>query len=113
MAGALQPRQRAARPPGELRLARGGDGVLPESPRCNALGVCDVVGQVWEWTSTDYREAQCAYVMEPSRDPPVRPVHKGGSWQNHLPFLLRHAKRGLNHPDHGLTGVGFRCVRSL
>lgn len=80
-------------------------------PRCNALGLCDLIGNVWEWTSTDYQESLGDYVNIPSGSEPVRPVLRGGSWQNEVPETLRVSMRGLNYSSHGLTGVGFRCVR--
>jgi formylglycine-generating enzyme required for sulfatase activity len=84
--------------------------VVQEGPRCNAWGVCDVVGNVWQWTLTDYREELGAYVSEVPSATPSNPVHRGGAWLDNVASLFRSAHRGLNYPDHGLTGVGFRCV---
>jgi formylglycine-generating enzyme required for sulfatase activity len=40
-----------------------------------------------------------------------RPVIRGASWLDHEPRLFRSAMRGLAYPEHGLTHIGFRCVR--
>lgn len=85
--------------------------VTTTGPRCNAWGVCDAIGNVWEWTLTDYAEQLGPYVSTTAAALPARPVHRGGAWLNEVSMLFRSAHRGLNYPAHGLTGVGFRCVR--
>ncbi|RKG77361.1 hypothetical protein D7V88_31075 [Corallococcus terminator] len=86
--------------------------VVQAGARCNAWGLCDMVGNVWQWTATAYQEQLGAEegTVAPS-DVPEKPVHRGGSWLNHVPSLFRSAHRGLAYPKNGLTGVGFRCVR--
>lgn len=94
------------------RGCRGGTAPVARSgPRCGALGVCDLAGNVWEWTATAYRDRLGAHVAAPAADPPERPVIRGGAWLDDRPALFRAAQRGLVYPEHGLTGVGFRCVR--
>ncbi|MBX7115543.1 MAG: formylglycine-generating enzyme family protein [Myxococcaceae bacterium] len=85
--------------------------VITTGPRCNAFGLCDLSGNVWEWTATDYQETLGAYVTVPVKTQPARPVHRGGSWLNEKPEMFRVSQRGLNYPTHGLTGVGLRCVK--
>ena len=95
----------------EARGCAGGTAAVEANgPRCNVWGVCDLVGNVWEWTSTDYQPTLGAYTNQPADGVPAKPVHRGGGWHNHKPFLFRAAHRGLNYPKHGLTGVGFRCA---
>lgn len=84
--------------------------VVDSGPRCNSWGLCDLSGNVWEWTSTDYRESLGDDLDTPVVGEPKRPVHRGGAWLDNEPFLFRFALRGLNYPGHGLTGVGFRCA---
>lgn len=85
--------------------------VAQTGPRCNAWGLCDTAGNVWEWTLTGYQEHLSADVNVIPQGDPVDPIHRGGSWLNHVSSLFRAAHRGRNYPSHGLTGVGFRCVR--
>ncbi len=85
--------------------------VATAGPRCNAFGLCDMVGNVWQWTVTAFEERLGAYVSVIPEDAPANAVHRGGGWVNHIDSLFRSAHRGLNKPKHGLTGVGFRCVR--
>lgn len=96
-----------------MRGCRGGTArVVTEGPRCNALGLCDMAGNVWEWTTTDYASTLGPYVtLVPAPDATLAsPVHRGGSWLDEDPRRFRSAFRGLAYPENGLTGVGFRCV---
>jgi formylglycine-generating enzyme required for sulfatase activity len=84
--------------------------VVITGPRCNALGICDLTGNIWQWTQTEYHERLDASVQTVSTKIIAKPVHRGGAWLDNVQTLLRSAQRGLNYPEHGLTGVGFRCV---
>ena len=86
------------------------EAVVTSGDRCNSWGLCDLSGNVWEWTLTDYEEQLGPYVNEVTMDSIEQPIHRGGSWLNENPRLFRSAQRGLNYPGHGLTGIGFRCV---
>lgn len=92
------------------------EAVALNGPRCNTWGLCDIVGNVWQWTLTDYREqlqddvALPPDVLQGVAAHPVHPVHRGGAWLDDRPGLFRSAHRGLNYVNHGRTGVGFRCV---
>lgn len=109
---AFDPGRAVSSVPCGTRGCRGGtEPVARRGLRCNALGICDLAGNVWEWTATGYRERLGAYVADVPAESPEKPVHRGGSWLNHRPELFRAAQRGLAYPEHGLTGVGFRCVR--
>ena len=87
----------------------------------NAWGLCDMVGNVWQWCNDYYQEDY--YKQSPDRDPrgPARGearVVRGGCW-NSKPDDLRSAYRNYETPAytdicfakdiHGQ--VGFRCVR--
>ena len=61
------------------------------------LGLHDMAGNVWEWTSGAYR----------TRDGEV--ALRGGGWGNDA-YCLRAAYRHGNPPDIGLEMVGFRCA---
>lgn len=62
--------------------------------------VFDLVGNVWEWTGSEY-----------SKEYPY-PVLRGGSWDDNA-VDARCADRGGDGPHSGLNGRGFRCARSL
>jgi formylglycine-generating enzyme len=98
---------------GERGCLGGTAPVVSSGPRCNAWGACDMAGNVWEWTVTAYRPelGDYANARATSGHVPDQPVHRGAAWLNHVSSLFRSAHRGLNYPEHGLTGVGFRCVR--
>ena len=74
----------------------------------NAWGVHDTVGNVWEWTCSEYDEGyggaekRCASGSDGAR------VLRGGSW-NHPPWGVRSAYR-FTHDDRG-TNLGFRLMQ--
>ncbi len=86
-------------------------GIVTSGPRCNALGVCDVAGNVWEWTLTEYAPTHGPSSSVVPEMLPEQVVIRGASWLDTEPRLFRAAMRGLAYPDHGLTHIGFRCVR--
>lgn len=72
-------------------------------------GVCDLAGNVYEWTA----ERFLPYDPEKRKDaeqhgPPLRTV-RGGSWHS-PPHELRCSFRKGLFPESQLTTVGFRCV---
>ncbi len=84
--------------------------LVTSGPRCNAWGLCDMVGNVWQWTLTGYQEQLGSYANDVSHSGVDTPVHRGGAWLDSVPGLFRVSQRGLNYARHGLSGVGFRCV---
>jgi formylglycine-generating enzyme required for sulfatase activity len=87
------------------------EAVVASGPRCNALGVCDVAGNVWEWTLTEYVPSHGVGSNVVPETLSSQTVIRGASWLDHEPRLFRSAMRGLAYPDHGVTHIGFRCVR--
>jgi formylglycine-generating enzyme required for sulfatase activity len=88
----------------------------------NLYGLYDMVGNVAEWTATDYTEAgnklmgdmNPQYRRNPSGDdfhPTHRKVVKGGSWKDIYPFI-RPDLRDSEQPNQGRSYIGFRCVRT-
>ena len=78
----------------------------------NAYGLCDMSGNVWEWTSDWYDEAYPGTTTDPVGAPSGSSrVFRGGSWSNG-PAAARVAIRlGLTPDDRGIY-LGVRLVRS-
>jgi formylglycine-generating enzyme required for sulfatase activity len=69
------------------------------SYECNKYGVCDTVGNVWEWV-----QDAAKLDASPSR------VLRGGSW-DFGPWFSRAASREVFDPDHRFGSFGFRVCR--
>ncbi|MBN1233664.1 MAG: SUMF1/EgtB/PvdO family nonheme iron enzyme [Candidatus Coatesbacteria bacterium] len=71
---------------------------------CNANGVMDLAGNVYEWCSTTYRV--------PFQDPTDKTIYRiirGGSWSSSY-FELRCAHRGFFNENLKAAFIGFRIV---
>ena len=78
---------------------------------CDRYDMYDMLGNVWEWTATQYRD--------PGRvkaDSESRFLVKGGSFLDsptgHANHLARVSARRPLAPDTTLYNVGFRCALS-
>jgi len=69
------------------------------------LGLHDMAGNVWEWTSSLYSPG---YAKE--RTGPAR-VIRGGGWTDHDASQVRAANRFQGAQGFGEYNLGFRCVR--
>ncbi len=80
----------------------------------NPWGFYDMLGNLWEWCADAYD--QDFYRKEVRDDPFVADgpwrVVRGGSWFYH-PTGVRVADRIAYLPQARVTGLGFRCARSL
>lgn len=79
----------------------------------NAFGVCDVIGNVWEWVSDWY--AADYYTRSPERNPrgPSRGalrVLRGGGWPTSDPKMLTCSYRHKVPPDTYSYSIGFRIA---
>jgi serine/threonine-protein kinase len=79
--------------------------------RPNAFGLCDVLGNVWQWVNDRY--AQNYYQSSPSQGPQgpgsgQYRVVRGGSWVN-SPSDVRVSYRAGDNPTFRFSGNGFRC----
>lgn len=89
-------------------------GAFPE----NGFGLVDMIGNVWEWTTTRYAahhqpgaaKGCCTPSTEP--DPTVMQTLKGGSHLCAPEYCHRYrpAARSAQSQDSATTHIGFRCV---
>ena len=78
----------------------------------NAWGLCDVLGNVWEWTADYFDEAY--YQRREGRDPkgPAKGstrALRGGSWSADPSIVRASGREGIVPGFRGLN-VGFRCL---
>jgi formylglycine-generating enzyme len=100
----------------------GADGWVGTSPvgsfPANDFGLCDMIGNVWEWTSSPYESrhdvelAACCSPESALRISDGRRVLKGGSHLCAPEYCLRYrpAARSPQSDDTSTTHIGFRCV---
>ncbi|GFG52105.1 sulfatase-modifying factor 1 [Mycolicibacterium agri] len=88
----------------------------------NNYGLVDMIGNVWEWTTTRFTghhqlnqpvESCCAPTLSP--DPTVNQALKGGSHLCAPEYCHRYrpAARSPQSQDSATTHIGFRCVADL
>ncbi len=89
-------------------------------------GLCDMVGNVWEWVSdwyaADTYRGQLGQLDKETKELLTNPtgpaegrerVLRGGSWTSKLPESVRTATRFYFKPDVRLGNFGFRCADDL
>jgi iron(II)-dependent oxidoreductase len=99
----------------------GGDGcgkdstwaVCSKSSGHSAQGVCDLIGNVWEWVQDSYGPYSASVVSDPLVERGGERVLRGGSWSTLNSNLLRAAYRNHKAPDRRFDFAGFRCARNL
>jgi formylglycine-generating enzyme len=89
----------------------------------NGYGLVDMIGNVWEWTTTTYQArhdvtSPCCGPSHVIAEPPGQPVRKALKGGSHLcapEYCLRYrpAARSPQSLDTSTTHIGFRCVVSL
>lgn len=102
----------------------GSEGWMGTSPvgtfPANGFGLVDMIGNVWEWTSTRYvphhRMAPASTpCCGPNSDPGVTQTLKGGSHLCAPQYCHRYrpAARSPQSQDSATTHIGFRCATDL
>ena len=91
----------------------------------NGYGLLDMIGNVWEWTSTSYAPRHVApgtagvepgsraNLLGDAAPTDARRVLKGGSQLCSPDYCLRYrpAARSPQSDDTAMTHIGFRCAR--
>jgi formylglycine-generating enzyme len=106
-------------------LNEGADGWIGTSPvgtfEANAFGLVDMIGNVWEWTTTEFsahhrldgNKGCCTPTL--TADPAVNQTLKGGSHLCAPEYCHRYrpAARSPQSQDSATTHIGFRCVADV
>jgi formylglycine-generating enzyme required for sulfatase activity len=73
----------------------------------NPWGLYDMMGNVWEWTASDYQADECK-----DKDSKIRRIVRGGSWFDSV-AKLQSATRFAIKPDSRNFDLGFRLASDI
>lgn len=80
------------------------------SQRSNTWGLDDVLGNVWEWTSSTYGPLDAAAVVAAGAGGNGSRVTRGGSWRDATARLMRVSRRKPAHARTRADDLGMRLV---
>ena len=75
----------------------------------NTFGLHDMLGNVWEWTCSEYKESYDGSEQECSVSASKYSL-RGGSWGT-TPWNVRSAFRSNFGPDYRIFNLGFRLAQ--
>jgi len=78
-------------------LEKGTAPIIGYGLRCNDWGLCDLAGNVWEWTSTPRYDSNR--------------IIKGGSWYYYFTDWYGYEHESSSEPSQTFINIGFRCVK--
>ena len=94
----------------EQRAVFGGRGLAaPAECRANIWGLCDVLGNVAEWTSSEHGALDSGLPSKPASSPLGGLTVRGGSWRDPLE-QLRLSRRCSIHAAARKDWLGMRAV---
>ncbi|MGW0161112.1 formylglycine-generating enzyme family protein [Mycobacterium sp. NPDC003323] len=81
----------------------------------NSFGLVDMIGNVWEWTSSEFTGRVAHPCCLPADDPSISQALKGGSHLCAPEYCHRYrpAARSPQSRDTATTHIGFRCAADL
>lgn len=97
----------------EVAVFRVGTTAPAGSKKANELGIYDMSGNVWEWTTDWYK----SYTKDNSVNPYISQkssfrAGRGGSWGDDVPALVRVSDRNFETPTLRSPYLGFRIAKS-